>query len=200
MKFNHFIYHNRALTKRLLTFAANSVLLTALAGIAPSIAFAQSNSSLQVAQTQATRTTSAQQGTLYLNNDRIYSYNLVVRQPSRIDGISVPAGALIVGRYEPAEGGLRYVARSVYFSGQDYPISAASAVIKDMKDPRDTNVGAIAGDAGIGAAGGAILGEIFGNADAGDIVGGAAAGAIVGNVTAERVVVISPDQPILLYD
>jgi hypothetical protein len=200
MNLNHFVHQNQALIKRAFALAANSVLLTGIVGIIPSIAVAESSSAFQLAQVQAIRTTSAQQGTLYLNKDRVYNYNLIVSQPSRIDGIYVPAGAVIVGRYEPAEGGLRYVANNVFFNGRYYPISVVSGVIRDIKDPRDTNVGAIAGDTGIGAAGGAIVGEIFGNADAGDIIGGAAAGAIVGNVTADRVVVINPDQPILLYD
>ncbi|MEM7762174.1 MAG: hypothetical protein AAF298_29265, partial [Cyanobacteria bacterium P01_A01_bin.40] len=81
-----------------------------------------------------------------------------------------------------------------------YRISAISPVLKDVKDPRDTSAGAIAEDAAIGAAGGTILGEIFGDAGAGEILGGAAAGVVVGNVTADRVVVIDPGIPIILYD
>ncbi len=65
--------------------------------------------------------------------------------------------------------------------------------MKDVKDPRDTSSGAIAEDAGIGAAGGAILGEVFGDA-------GAAAGAATGNITADRVVVVEPDSAIALYE
>ncbi len=58
----------------------------------------------------------------------------------------------------------------------------------------------MAEDAGIGAAGGALIGEILGDADIGEIVGGAAAGAVVGNVTADRVVVVEPDEPITIFD
>jgi hypothetical protein len=39
---------------------------------------------------------------------------------------------------------------------------------------------------------------VFGDASWGGMVGGAAAGVIVGNVTAQRVVVIEPNQPISL--
>ncbi|VEP18630.1 conserved hypothetical protein [Hyella patelloides LEGE 07179] len=59
---------------------------------------------------------------------------------------------------------------------------------------------AISEDTAIGAAGGEIFGEIFGNANVEEIVGGAASGVVVGNVTADRVVVIDPNKPIILYD
>lgn len=73
-------------------------------------------------------------------------------------------------------------------------------MIKDVKDPRDTSAGAIAEDAGIGAAGGTILGEVFGDAGVAEIVGGAAAGVATGNLTADRVVVIEPNSAIALYE
>ena len=63
----------------------------------------------------------------------------------------------------------------------------------------DTSAGAVAEDAGIGAAGGVVLGEVPGDANVEEAVGGAAAGAAVGNVTADRVVVIEPDESIILY-
>lgn len=153
-----------------------------------------------LAQNNIIRATSAQEETLYLNNDRRYSYNLIAAERGTIDGITIPVGATIVGYYEPAEGGLRYVAEAVVYDTYSYQISATSSVLEDKKDPRDTSAGAIAEDAGIGAAAGVVLGEVFGDADIGEVVGGAAAGAAVGNITADRVVVIEPDQPISLYD
>ncbi|MCU0553042.1 MAG: hypothetical protein MUC48_27245 [Leptolyngbya sp. Prado105] len=83
--------------------------------------------------------------------------------------------------------------------GQRYSLDAESNILEDRRDPRDTSVGSIAEDAGIGAAGGAALGEIFGAIDLAEILGGAAAGVIVGNVTADEVVVVEPDQLITLY-
>ena len=160
-------------------------------GLSPSIGLAQSRS---------ITATSAQREILYLNNDRTYSYNLVANRRGVIDGIVIPAGATIVGKYIPAKGGLRYIAEAVTYGKYSYRISASSGVLKDVKDPRDTSAGAILGDAAIGAAGGTILGEVFGDADAGEILGGAAAGVVVGNVTADRVVVIEPKAPIVLYD
>lgn len=94
---------------------------------------------------------------------------------------------------------MRYVTRQVVINGRTYNLNAISDVLKDVKDPRDTSVGAIAGDAGIGAAGAILIGEIFGNADIEEILGGAAAGAAIGNITADRVVVIRSDEPITLY-
>ncbi|WP_144054317.1 hypothetical protein [Pleurocapsa sp. PCC 7319] len=143
---------------------------------------------------------SAQQETLYLNNDRTYSYNLIAQERGVIDNVTVPVGATIVGKYVPAEGGLRYVAEAVTYGNYSYRINASSGIIKDVKDPRDTSAGAIAKDAGIGAAGGVVLGEVFGDAGVGEIVGGAAAGAATGNLTADRVVVIEPDSAISLYE
>lgn len=142
---------------------------------------------------------SAQSETLYLNNDRTYSYNLIAKERGEIDGVTVPVGATIVGKYVPADGGLRYVAEAVTYDEYSYTIEASSGVIKDVKDPRDTSAGATAEDAGIGAAGGTVLGEVFGDAGAAEIIGGAAAGAVTGNLTADRVVVIEPNSTIVLY-
>lgn len=143
---------------------------------------------------------SAQEETLYLNNDRTYSYNLVAKEEGTIGDVTVPEGATIVGKYVPAEGGLRYVAEAVTYDDYSYTIDASSGIIKDVKDPRDTSAGAIAKDAGIGAAGGTILGEVLGDAGAAEIIGGAAAGAATGNITADRVVVVDPNSGIALYE
>lgn len=184
------------------TLAVGSVSLTATArSIALPVEAASEaiQPGQMVAQASAVRATSAQDQTLYLNNDRTYSYNLEVSGDTNFNGSYIPAGATIIGQYEPAPGGLRYVARAVSIDGRSYAFNAVSEVIEDVKDPRDTSVGGIAGDAGIGAAGGAIIGEILGDIDAGEVIGGAAAGVIIGNVTADRVVVIRPDDPIILY-
>lgn len=153
-----------------------------------------------LAQSRSIKARSAQSETLYLNNDRSYAYNLIAANRGVIDKIVIPKGATIVGKYIPAEGGLRYVAEAVTYDRYSYRISASSSVLEDVKDPRDTSAGAIAEDAAIGAAGGAILGEVFGDASVGEILGGAAAGVIVGNVTADRVVVIESQDTIVLYD
>lgn len=152
-----------------------------------------------VAQSRTIEAKSSQQETIYLNNDRTYDYNLVATQPGTIGNVSVPVGATIVGRYVPTEGGLRYEARAVTYDQYSYTISAQSETIEDVKDPRDTSTGAVAEDAGIGAAGGAVLGEVLGDAGATEIIGGAAAGAATGNLTADRVVVVEPDESIILY-
>lgn len=163
--------------------------------------FSQENNTITIAQSYPDlRANSAQSETLYLNNDRTYSYNLIARERGTIGDVTVPAGATIVGKYVPAEGGLRYVAEAVTYDDYSYTINASSGVIEDVKDPRDTSAGAIAEDAGIGAAGGTILGEVLGDAGAAEIIGGAAAGAATGNLTADRVVVIEPNSAIALYE
>lgn len=146
-----------------------------------------------IAQSITIEAQSSQQETLYLNNDRTYSYNLIATQSGTIGNVRVPVGATIVGKYVPAEGGLRYVVEAVTYDQYSYRLNAQSEVLEDTKDPRDTSAGAVAEDAGIGAAGGVVLGEVFGDAGAGEIIGGAAAGAAAGNLTADRVVVIESD-------
>ncbi|WP_052055337.1 hypothetical protein [Myxosarcina sp. GI1] len=176
------------------TILLGGFLLTAPTGVA------REAEQIKLAQNNTVVANSAQQETLYLNNDKTYSYNLVAAERTTIDGVTVPAGATIVGKYVPADGGLQYVAEAVTYDQYSYSINATSQVIEDVKDPRDRSAGSIAKDAGIGAAGGAILGEVLGDeANVGEIVGGAAAGAAVGNVTADRVVVIEPNTPITLY-
>lgn len=179
--------------------AAAALFLGSLAGF-PQVGLSQVPAEETLRNNSTLTATSAQQETLYLNNDRTYSYNLVAAERGVVDGIVIPAGATIVGSYVPSEGGLRYVAEAVTYGDYSYTINATSETLADVKDPRDTSAGAIAGDAGIGAAGGAVLGEVLGDeANIEEILGGAAAGAAVGNITAERVVVIEPDQPLSLY-
>lgn len=182
-------------------FLALTTLVGATTFFAP-LATASANEGTLIAQNNNSvlTTTSAQNQTLYLNRDKRYSFNLEVTRGGRFAGLNVPQGSVIRGQYVPDEEGLRYVANSVVVNGQTYEINARSDVLETMKDPRDTSGGAIAEDAGIGAAGGAVVGEIFGDAGAGEIIGGAAAGAAVGNLTADQVVVVESDEPINLYN
>lgn len=137
--------------------------------------------------------------TLYFNTDTTYELPLVVSSPVVIEGVTLPEGTLIQGRLEPASGGLRYVASAVEAGGISRSLNATSVVLEDIKDPRETSAEAIAGDAAIGAAGGAVIGAVIGDGvGLLEILGGAAAGVVVGNVTAQRVVIIEPNQPILL--
>ena len=187
-------------TNLILLGIATASLIFIEGAIAPGATSAQKVDETSIAQASVLQAKSAQQETLYLNNDRTYSYNLVAKERGVIGGVTVPVGATIVGKYVPAEGGLQYVAEAVTYDDNSYTINASSSVIKDEKDPRDTSAGSVAEDAGIGAAGGAVLGEVLGDAGAAEVVGGAAAGAATGNLTAERVVVIEPDSEISLYE
>ncbi len=134
----------------------------------------------------------------YLGNGDTVEQSLRVNSSTTFNGVSIPAGSIIRGQFEPVAGGLRYVANGVQIGSRVYTLQAVSDVIHDVKDPRETSSGAMLGDAAIGAAGGALVTEVFGDASLGGIVGGAAAGVIVGNVTAQRVVVLEPNQPIAL--
>ncbi len=137
--------------------------------------------------------------TLYLNNNVTVEQTLQVGAATNLNGRSIPAGAIVRGRFEPAKGGVRYVATAVEVGNQVYAVNATSELLRDIKDPRETNTGAILTDAGIGAAGGAAVGGILtGRVSVGSILGGAAAGAIIGNTTAQRVVVLEPNQTLTL--
>ncbi len=137
--------------------------------------------------------------TLYLNTDATVEQTLQVGAATNLNGRSIPAGAIVRGRFEPAKGGVRYVATAVEVGNQVYAVNATSELLRDIKDPRQTTTGAILTDAGIGAAGGAAVGGILtGRVSVGSILGGAAAGAIIGNTTAQRVVVVKPNQTLTL--
>lgn len=163
------------------------------------------------AQSAPTATPSVQQGnavlratlepqdTLYLNKDKTYDYDLILRSASAIGNQRLPVGTVIRGRFEPAEGGLVYVANSVEIASRIYAIEANSELLRDRKDPRQTSTGAILTDAAIGAAGGYILGEVLGKPDLWEVAGGAAAGVLVGNTTSPRAVVIRPEDTIMLF-
>ncbi|MGB3297781.1 MAG: hypothetical protein WBA76_05890 [Phormidesmis sp.] len=141
----------------------------------------------------------AQDETLYLNKGNTYSYNLIVRNEAILGGQRLPTGAVVRGQFEPAEGGLVYKANSVEVGDRIYQVNAVSELLRDRKDPRQKTTGAIVTDAAIGAAGGYVLGEVLGNANVWEVVGGAAAGVLVGNTTAPSVVVVKPEDQIVLY-
>jgi hypothetical protein len=138
--------------------------------------------------------------TQFLDPGRDANASLVVSQDvlDNRGGVVLPKGSEVRGRFAPVAGGLKFVADGVLLNGQYTSVRASSDVIPDEKDPREYEGGAIAGDAGIGAAGGALLGALTGGVSLGGVLGGAAAGVLVGNVTAPRVVVVRPDRSINL--
>lgn len=154
----------------------------------------------EVKQTTLIEVITQSEETLYFNPDTLYALPLRVNRTVTVNGITLPAGTVIEGQLEPIEGGLRYVTTHIQAGGFRRSLNASSEVLRDVKDPRETSAEAIAGDAAIGAAGGVVLGVLLGGGvSAGEVIGGAAAGVIIGNVTAQRVVVIEPGQPIILY-
>jgi len=153
----------------------------------------------QVAQSSVIQATFDRDETLYLDRDGTYEYDLVLRRESNFGGRRLPVGTVVRGRFEPAEGGLVYVANSVELADRIFQVNAVSELMRDSKDPRQTSAGAIATDAAIGAAGGYVIGEVLGDAGFWEVAGGAAAGVLVGNTTAPLVVVVRPDQQIALY-
>lgn len=158
------------------------------------------NDPTQVAQSRtAVQTRLEREETLYLSAEESYAYDLIVQTASTLNGTRLPVGAVIRGRFEPTEGGLFYVAESVELADRIFSISATSELIRARKDPRETSTGAILTDAAIGAAGGYVLGEVFGEPDLWEVAGGAAAGVLIGNTTAPFVVVISSNDPVVLY-
>ncbi len=113
--------------------------------------------------------------------------------------VLIPVGAVIRGQFVPASGGAKFVAQSLSSRGATIGILAESPILTDMKDPRETTTGAIATDAAIGGASGAVLGTVLrGSLKVEDIVGGAVAGAVIGNVTAPQVTVVEPQIPLVV--
>ncbi|MBD2188980.1 hypothetical protein [Pseudanabaena mucicola] len=153
----------------------------------------RSTVSLPVGQEIATKIN--RQETLYIAKGETVSANLVVAKDVVANNgtVLIPSGAVIEGQFVPAEGGSKFVAQKFTSRGATVTLQAESALINDVKDPRETNAGAILVDSGLGGAAGAVLGGVLrGNVQIIDILGGAAAGAIIGNVTAPQVTVIEP--------
>ncbi len=148
---------------------------------------------------QAIVTKVNRQDTLYINKGETVKASLLVSQDIAANNgtILIPSGAVIEGQFVPVDGGSKFVAETFTSRGATIKLQAESALINDVKDPRETNAGAILTDAGIGGAGGAVLGGILrGNVQIIDVLGGAAAAVIVGNVTAPQVTVIEPSTAI----
>ena len=150
--------------------------------------------------TQTIETIPRASETLYLDPTQPHDANLNVTRATTVGSVSLPVGSIIRGQFEPAEGGLRYVANSVEVGNRIFQITGESDLLHGQKDPRETSGGAIARDAAIGGAAGAAVGGVLGGGglNVGTILGGAAAGVVIGNVTAPIVVVVEPDQPLLL--
>ena len=152
-------------------------------------------STLNLPVGQAIATKINRQDTLYIAKGETVNASLLVAQDIAASNgtVLVPAGAIIEGQFVPAEGGSKFVAQKFTSRGATVRLQADSALINDVKDPRETGIGAILTDAGIGGAAGAVLGGVLrGNVQIIDILGGAAASVLVGNVTAPQVTVIEP--------
>jgi len=188
--------------KRILVGSLSVLVLFAVAEPAVRAADIPDGKNTLTLQTKQSRLLSAvidEDEKLYLNEDEAHEQTLRVNQTTTIDGFTVPAGSIVRGQFEPFDGGLRYVADSVRVGDRTIRLRARSEVFDARKDPRETSIGSVAVDSAIGAAAGAAIGEIFGSIDVLEVLGGAAAGAVVGNVTAPTVVVIDPDESIILY-
>ncbi|MFN6068890.1 MAG: hypothetical protein ACK45T_17330, partial [Pseudanabaena sp.] len=148
---------------------------------------------------QAIATKINRQDTLYIAKGETVNASLLVAQDIAANNgiVLIPSGALIEGQFVPVEGGSKFIAKKLTSRGATISLQAESALINDMKDPRETNAGSILTDAGIGGAAGAVLGSVLrGGIRIEDILGGAAAGAVLGNVTAPQVTVIEPNTAI----
>lgn len=119
---------------------------------------------------------------------------------NRSGDILIPAGSLIQGELQPADGGSQFVAREIVtYQGRRQPIDATSDVIKTTNVSRGVNTSSILKGAVVGAAAGAALGGLTGNRriSTGEVLlgtgVGAAGGAVLGRKKAE-VVVIEPNK------
>ncbi len=155
---------------------------------------------LPAGQTIATRLASA--STLYINTGETVAAQLrVERDVLGSNGmVLIPAGATIEGEFVPVSGGSKFVARTLTSRGATVSLGAESALIHDVKDPRQTDAASILTDAAIGAAGAAVLAGVLGDRAIAteEVLAGAAAGAIVGNVTAPQATVVDANTDIVL--
>jgi hypothetical protein len=140
--------------------------------------------------------------TLYVNSGQRLPAKLRVEQDiiGNNGTVVIPVGATIEGEFAPANGGSKFIARTLTSRGATVALSAESDVIKDTKDPRETSIGSIATDVAIGAAGASILAAVTGDRAIAteEILAGAAAGGIIGNTTAPNATVIDPKAAISL--
>ncbi len=140
--------------------------------------------------------------TLYVGKGERKAVDLVVDRDVVSDSgiVLIPEGAIISGEFIPVSGGSKFIARTLSSRGGTVRMSGESDLINDVKDPRESGIGSILGDAAIGAVAGTILGGIFGDRSISTekILGGAVVGGVIGNVTAPQVVVIEPSTPIAI--
>lgn len=118
---------------------------------------------------------------------------------NRSGSILIPAGSLVVGQMQPAEGGSQFVARElVTYQGRRQSINASSDVIKTSQVSRGASTGNILKGAVVGSAAAAALGGLTGDRriTAGEVLIGTGVGAVGGLVLGRKkadVVVVNPD-------
>lgn len=134
--------------------------------------------------------------------DETAPVTLTVAQDIRTERgtVIIPAGTLIEGELRPDDDGTRFYAEELVYTNNDrrYSIDAVSGVITERETiTRDTDPDILRG-AVIGAAAGAVLGEIFGSIDFLEVLGGAGAGALAsiligGDSEEVEVIVVNPE-------
>lgn len=118
---------------------------------------------------------------------------------NRSGSILIPAGSLVVGQMQPADGGSQFVASElVTYQGRRQSISAASDVIKTSQVSQGASTGNILKGAVVGSAAAAALGGLTGDRriTAGEVLIGTGVGAVGGLVLGRKkadVVVVNPD-------
>ncbi len=118
---------------------------------------------------------------------------------NRSGSILIPAGSLVVGQMQPADGGSEFVARElVTYQGRRQPINASSNVISTTQVSQGASTGNILKGAAVGAAAAAALGGLTGDRKItlGEVLIGTGVGAGGGLVLGRKkadVVVVDPD-------
>ena len=118
---------------------------------------------------------------------------------NRSGSILIPAGSLVVGQMQPANGGSEFVARElVTYQGRRQPINASSNVISTTQVSQGASTGNILKGAVVGAAAAAALGGLTGDRKItlGEVLIGTGVGAGGGLVLGRKkadVVVVDPD-------
>ena len=118
---------------------------------------------------------------------------------SRQGRILIPAGSQVEGELRPVEGGTQFFAQELILRNRDQrlQIDATSPVITKTETINEKSDPNILRGAVIGAAAGAVIGEIFGGIDLGEVLAGAGVGTVAELLLRGRkeveVVVVNPN-------
>lgn len=104
-------------------------------------------------------------------------------------GVVVPAGTVVIGRFETSSAGSRFITQAISINGRNIPLIAQSEV---MGGNRRVSNNQLLRNSGIGAIAGGLIGGFSGLG----FLGGAATGAAVTYFTSPKPATLQPEQTV----